>query len=72
MVHKRVIQMAAIWAGSMIAEARATRKMKKAKAVDEKNAKKPKELGIHESYLKKLVKLGIVKRTQDGRYYLPK
>jgi len=72
MVHKRAIQMAEMWAGDMLAEVTATRKMKKAKSVDEKNAKKPKELGIHESYLKKLVKLGRVKRTQDDRYYLPK
>jgi len=62
--------MAEVWAGSMIAKAIAIRKMKKAKAMDEKNAKKPKELGIHESYLQKLVKLGRVRRTEDGRYYL--
>jgi len=62
--------MAEVWAGSMIAEVIAIRKMKKAKAIDGENAKKPKELGIHESYLKKLVKLGRVKRTEDGRYYL--
>lgn len=62
--------MAAALAGGAIAKALTMRKIKKAEAISEKSAKSPKELGIREDYLDKLVKLERLKRTEDGRYYV--
>lgn len=57
-------------AGVSIAKAMTIGKIKKFKATSEENAKKPEELGVHKSYLDKLVKVGRVKRTEDNRYYV--
>jgi len=62
--------MAEVWAGDAIAKAITIRKIKKAGATSEANAKKPEELGVHKSYLDKLVKLGQLIQTEDGRYYV--
>jgi ribosomal protein S19E (S16A) len=62
--------MSGYWAGSRIAKGYALHKIKKAGAVSPGTAKQPDEIGIQESYLKKLEKLGLVKRTEDGRYYV--
>lgn len=62
--------MAEVWAGNAIAKNITMGKIKKSGATSEKSAKKPEELGVHKSYLDKLVKLGQLKRTEDGRYYL--
>ncbi len=62
--------MAGVLAGGSIAKAMTIRKMKKSEATSEENAKKPEELGVHRSYLDRLVKLGRVKRTEDDRYYV--
>lgn len=63
--------MAEVLAGFTIWEWRMKRKLKKAKAISEETAKNPDELGISVDALEKLEKWGRVKRTKDGRYYLP-
>jgi hypothetical protein len=65
-----VVNLAGAIAGASIAKAMTVRKMKKLKATSEETAKKPEELGVHKSYLDKLVRLGRVKRTEDDRYYV--
>jgi len=65
-----VMNLAGVLAGNAIAEAMTITRMKKFKAASEENAKKPEELGVHKSYLDKLVKLGRVKRTEGNRYYV--
>jgi hypothetical protein len=62
--------MAEFWAGTAIGNARAINKMKKLGAISEETSKTPKELGVHESVLRKFEKLGWVRKTQGGRYYL--
>jgi hypothetical protein len=62
--------MAGVLAGGSIAKTMIIRKIKKLKATSEESAKKPEELGVHKSYLDKLVKLGRIKRTEDNRYYV--
>ena len=62
--------MAELWAGMAIGDARAINKMKKRGAISEETSKTPKELGVHESVLRKFEKRGWVKKTLDGRYYL--
>ena len=50
---------------------RATKKVKEAGAISEETAKTSKELGIGESILQYLVSVKDIKKTQDGRYYVP-
>jgi hypothetical protein len=66
------IELAEALAGITVWEWRMKRKLKKANATSEETAKKPEELGISVDALEKLEKLGRVKRTKDGRYYLCK
>jgi len=72
MVHKGVGQVAEFLAGLAIGDARAIRKIKKKRALSQETAKKPAELGVHESVLREFKKRGLVKETEDGRYYLSK
>lgn len=51
---------------------RAIKKVKEAGAISEETAKTSKELGIGESTLQYLVRVKDVKKTEDGRYYVPK
>lgn len=50
---------------------RAIKKIKEAGAVSEETAKTSKELGMGESFLQYLVSVKDVKKTRDGRYYIP-
>jgi len=58
------------WAGNIIGDLRAKKKMEKKGAVSKATAKTPKELGVHESVLKEFERYGWVGKTADGRYYL--
>jgi len=51
---------------------RIKRKVKEAGAISEEAAKTSGELGIDESTLKWLVFVKDIKKTRDGRYYVPK
>ncbi|MEM2440246.1 MAG: hypothetical protein QW629_00870 [Candidatus Bathyarchaeia archaeon] len=62
--------MAEYWAGLAIWKLRIKRKLEKKGALSKEAAKKPEELDISIDTLEKLRKSGIVKRTEDGRYYL--
>jgi len=50
---------------------RATKKLKEAEAISEETAKTSKELGMDESTLQYLVFVKDIKKTADGRYYVP-
>lgn len=50
---------------------RAIKKVKEAGAISEETAKTSKELGIGESTLQYLVSVKDIKKTEDGRYYVP-
>jgi len=64
--------MAEYWAGLAIWKWRMRRRLEKEGAIGRENAKKPEELNISMDTLEKLRKWGIVKRTENGRYYLPR
>lgn len=51
---------------------RTIKKIKEAGAISEETAKTSKELGIGESTLRYLVSVKDVKKTEDGRYYVPR
>jgi len=63
--------MAEILAGITFWEWRMKRKLREANATSEETAKRPEEFGISIDALEKLESWGRVKRTKDGRYYVP-
>lgn len=70
------VSVAAIVAAALLGdERRCLERLKKADAVSQANAVKPEEAGISgfslERALQRLIKRGKIKKTEDGRIFLP-